>query len=110
MNELELRKSELMVQIGKEEIARPMPAKDQIIFWFHRFGKLDTNELDCRRRLIDSFVNAIFLYDDKMIITFNYKVETKNITFSDLEKSEMSSDINGFGEPKKHLQMQMLFQ
>lgn len=89
-----------MVQIGKEEMARPMLTKDQIVFWFHRFRKLDTNKLEHRRRLIDSFVNAIFLYDDKMIITFNYKDGTKTITFSDLEKSELSSDINGLGEPK----------
>lgn len=99
MDELESRKSELLVQIGKEEMARPMLTKDQIVFWFHRFRKLDTNKLENQRRLIDSFVNAIFLYDDKMIITFNYKDGTKTITFSDLEKSELGSDINGLGEP-----------
>jgi len=31
--------------------------------------------------LIDTFINAIFLYDDKMLITFNYKDGTKTITF-----------------------------
>lgn len=82
MDELESRKSELMIQIGKEEMARSMLTKNQIVFWFHRFRKLDTNKLEHRRRLIDSFVNAIFLYDDKMIITFNYKDGTKTITFS----------------------------
>lgn len=101
MDELESRKNELLTKIGKEEIARPMLTKDQIIFWFHRFRKLDTNKLEHRRRLIDSFVNSIFLYDDKMIITFNYKDGTKTITFSDLEKSELGSDINDLGEPKK---------
>lgn len=100
MDDLESRKSELLAQISKEEIARPMLTKDQIIFWFHRFRKLDTNKLEHRRRLIDSFVNAIFLYDDKMIITFNYKDGTKTITFFDLEKSKLSSDINALGEPK----------
>ncbi len=99
MDELESRKNELLTKIGKEEIARPMLTKDQIIFWFHRFRKLDTNKLEHRRRLIDSFVNSIFLYDDKMIITFNYKNGTKTITFSDLEKSELGSDINDLGEP-----------
>ncbi len=102
MDELESRKSELLVQIGKEKMARPMLIKDQIVFWFHRFRKLDTNKLEHRRRLIDSFVNVIFLYDDKMIITFNYKDGTKIITFSDLEKSELSSDINSLGEPTQN--------
>lgn len=99
MDELELRKSELLIQIGKEEMARSILTKDQIIFWFHRFRKLDINKLEHRRRLIDSFVNALFLYDDKMIITFNYKDGMKTFTFSDLEKSELGSDINCSGEP-----------
>ena len=99
----------MLVQTGKEEMARPILTKDQIVFWFHRFRKLDTNKLEHRRRLIDSFVNAIFVYDDKMIITFNYKDGTKTITFSDLEKSELGSDINGLGEPRKKPSERMAF-
>lgn len=101
MDELEARKSELAVQISKEEIAKPHLTRDQILFWFHRFRKLDTKKLEHRRRLIDSFINAIFLYDDKMLITFNYKDGTKTITFSDIEKSEICSDTDGLGEPEK---------
>ena len=35
--------------------------------------------------LIDTFINAIFLYDDKMVITFNYKDRTDTITYDDLK-------------------------
>ncbi len=35
--------------------------------------------------LIDVFINAIFLYDDKMLITFNYKEGTQTITFDDVK-------------------------
>ena len=38
-----------------------------------------------RKMLIDTFVNAIFLYDDKMVITFNYKDGADTITFDDLK-------------------------
>ena len=43
--------------------------------------------------LIDAFINAIFLYDDKMVITFNYKEGTKTITFAELQ--EAISNKNG---------------
>ena len=99
MDELEMRKNQLIVQLGKEEIAKPSFTKDQIVFWFQRFRKLDTKKLEYRRRLIDSFINAIFLYDDKMVITFNYKDGAKTVTFADLEKSEIGSDITCLGEP-----------
>ena len=36
-----------------------------------------------RQVLIDVFNSAIFLYDDKMLTTFNYKEGTKTITFDD---------------------------
>ncbi len=101
MEELEQQKSELSVQIMKEEMARPTLTKGQIVFWFHRFRKLNTNKLEHRRRLIDSFVNVIVLYDDRITFTFNYKDGTKTITFADLEKSGLGSDINALDAPEK---------
>ena len=44
--------------------------------------------------LIDVFINAIFLYDDKMLVTFNYKEDTKTITFDDVKK-EVSEETSG---------------
>ena len=96
---LEKQKSELSVQIIKEEMAKPTLSREQIIFWFHRFRKLNTKRLDHRRRLIDSFVNAIILYDDRITFTFNYKDGTKTINFTELEKSGLGSDINALAAP-----------
>ena len=62
-------------------------------FWLHRFRKLDVRQQSHRKMLIDTFINAIFLYDDKMVITFNYKEGTKTITFAELQ--EAISDKNG---------------
>ena len=44
-----------------------------------------------RKVLIDVFINAISRYDDKIIITFNYKEGTKAITFEDIKGSDMDS-------------------
>ena len=38
-------------------------------FWLHRFRKLDVRQKSHRKMLIDTFINAIFLYDDKMVMT-----------------------------------------
>ena len=62
-------------------------------FWLHRFRKLDVRQQSHRKMLIDAFINAIFLYDDKMVITFNYKEGTKTITFAELQ--EAISNKNG---------------
>ena len=55
--------------------------------------------------LIDTFINAIFLYDDKMVITFNYKEGEKTITFADLQEAlngdNNGSDLDCSGAPTK---------
>ncbi|MBQ7603446.1 MAG: hypothetical protein IJU75_00675, partial [Clostridia bacterium] len=53
-----------------------------------------------RRRLIDSFINAIYLYDDRITLVFNFKDGTKTITFAELEESSLGSDINALAAPK----------
>ena len=43
-----------------------------------------------RQRLIDSFVNVVYLYEDKIILTFNYKDGSKTITLEEVEGSDLS--------------------
>jgi hypothetical protein len=37
---------------------------------------------------------AIYLYDDKVLITFNYKEGTETVTFGEAVKAEKSSDMS----------------
>ena len=85
LEQLEAEKSEISVQILKEEISKPSVTKEEILFYLIKYRKLNMKQLDHRRRLIDSFVNAIYLFDDYLVITFNYKEGTKTITFAEVE-------------------------
>ena len=76
-------------------------------FWLHRFRKLDVRRKEHRKMLIDTFINAIFLYDDKLVLTFNYKEGTKTITFAELQdainnKSGSDWDCSGAPGRSKH--------
>ena len=53
--------------------------------------------------LIDTFVNAVFLYDDKLLLTFNFKDGTRTITFSDVQTAttESGSDLDCLAAPQK---------
>ena len=55
--------------------------------------------------LIDTFINTIFLYDDKMVITFNYKDGATTITFDDLKTAladqETGSDLDCSTAPRR---------
>lgn len=85
LEELEVTKEELETKIACEKLAKPKVSAEFMTFWLHRFRKLDVRQKSHRKILIDTFINAIFLYDDKMVITFNYKDGTDTITFDDLK-------------------------
>ena len=88
------------MQIAQEELAQPALTRDQIVFWLHRFRKLDTSKVEHRRRLINSFVNAIYLYDDHLVFVGNYKDGSKTVTFAELEAAGFGSDLTACAVPK----------
>ena len=90
---LEETKRELEARIAEEKLTKPKVAEEFIRFWLLRFRKLDMSLKDQRQALVDTFINAIYLYDDKVLITFNYKEGTQTVTFG--EASEVASEGNG---------------
>ena len=69
-----------------------------------RFRKLDMSLKDQRQALVDTFINSIYLYDDKVLITFNYKEGTQTITFEEAAQAaskENGSDLDCFTAPRK---------
>ena len=92
--ELEAAKEELENRISLEKLEKPQISEEFMRFWLHRFRKLDMAKKEHRQMLIDVFINAIFLYDDQMLITFNYKEGTQTITFHDV-KNEVSEETSG---------------
>ena len=87
LEELETTKEKLETRIACEKLAKPKISAEFMTFWLHRFRKLDVRQKSHRKMLIDTFINAIFVYDDKMVITFNHKEGTDTITFDDLKVS-----------------------
>ena len=90
LDELEETKSQLEVSILQEEMHKPLLTREQIAFFIYRFRKFDVTKREQRQRLIDSFVNAVYLYEDKIILTFNYKDGSKTITLAEVEGSDLS--------------------
>ena len=97
LDELEETKSQLEVSILQEEMHKPLLTREQIAFFIYRFRKFDVTKREQRQRLIDSFVNAVYLYEDKIILIFNYKDGSKTITLAEVE----GSDLSVLGAPKK---------
>lgn len=106
LEELEAAKEELETRLANEQLSKPPKISAEFMtFWLHRFRKLDVTKQSHRKMLIDTFIHAIYLYDDKMLIPFNYKDGTKKITFSEIQEASKrdasGSDLECSPAPRK---------
>ena len=109
LDELEASRDELENKIAVEKLAKPRITEEQLRFFLERFRKMDVTRKSQRKMLIDTFVNAIFLYDDKMVLTYNFHENTETITFGELQEvlpnGFRGSDMNLATEPRENSQV-----
>jgi DNA invertase Pin-like site-specific DNA recombinase len=95
LQSLEDQKAALNKSIAQAELALgPRLTRERIEFFLLRFRDADPDREEDRKAIVDTFVNAIYLYDDKITITFNYRpdgVNKKQVTLTDLDGDGGSS-------------------
>ena len=102
LEQLEAEEEQIEENILKEQTSSPKLTKEQILFVLDKFRKLDLTLERNRERLIDSLVKCVLLYDDKLVITLNYKNEPITVpTTDELDEVEKISDIEAFASPNK---------
>ena len=102
LDELEARKEEILVNIQTAELQKPKLTREQMTAWFEQFRHGDPANRDFQKRLIDTFVNAVYVFDDKLVLTYNYQHGTQTISIDEIE-SALSSDFDGATPPKPEI-------
>ena len=100
LDELEARKEEILVNIQTAELQKPKLTREQMTAWFEQFRHGDPANRDFQKRLIDTFVNAVYVFDDKLVLTYNYQHGTQTISLDEIA-SALSSDFDGATPPIK---------
>ena len=97
MLELEQTRDEINLKLIKEEMKKPTITKEGLMLWLKQIQTMSLETKEHKQRLIDCFVNAVYLYDDKLVITFNYKEASKTVTLKEVN----GSIIECSGAPEK---------
>lgn len=90
LEELEDERSETEYKLTREEIKKPLLSKEHIVYWLNSFKSGNVKSIEYQRRVIDTLVNSVFVYDDdnggkKIVITFNLSSDNSaTITSSDI--------------------------
>lgn len=100
LDELEARKEEILVNIQTAELQKPKLTREQMTAWFEQFRHGDPANRDFQKRLIDTFVNAVYVFDDKLVLTYNYQHGTQTISLDEIA-SALSSDFDGDTPPNQ---------
>ena len=96
LEDLETQRDSLKASILQLQLERRKFTKEEIVEWVSKYKYGNINDLDYRKEIIDTFVNSVFVYDDKLVLTYNYKDGTEALT---LQESEffLSSNLIGIG-------------
>ncbi len=101
MDELEQQQKELEAALADAELVNGLRlTQDHIKFFLLQFRQLNFEEPESQRRIIDIFVNDIFVYDDRVTITFNYSADNRTITLPEVDAAAES--VRGLGATGHH--------
>lgn len=92
--ELEDDRRRLEATIAVERAALVDIPKDKIQFWLESFRAGDVTDKKYQAKLIDSFVQAIYLYDGEMRAAFNYCGKKNSVTVSLDEVDGLGGDAS----------------
>ena len=84
MESAETKKSDLEIDLAKLRITNKIRYTEaEIVAWLKLFCKGDLFDIDFRRRIIDTFINSIYIYDDKVVIFYNIR-GGKQVSYIDM--------------------------
>lgn len=88
MDELEAQKKQILASIERSKLQTGLQlTKDHILFFLKQFRDLDLDDVECQKRLIATFINSVFIYDDRITITFNYSGDNRTITLAEIDSA-----------------------
>lgn len=90
MEELADERADLEVTVSRLRVAQSIRFTEaEILAWLRQFSAGDPLDPEFQRRIIDTLVNSVYIYDDRIIIFFNIK-NGKQISFLDLAQTVAS--------------------
>ncbi len=86
LTELEEKQEAIEVALAQEQICRSILSREQIEFWIMQFAKTDFKDEEQKQRLIDIFINSVFVYEDRLVVFLNFKEGEVALSLDDVNE------------------------
>lgn len=109
IDELEMQREDLEQDlVGLRAAAGIRYTAKEVEAWMRQFCKGDPLDVDFRRRIIDVFINSVYMYDDKTVIFYNLR-DGKQVSFIGLDEAlddiedgaPPGSSLDASGQPRR---------
>lgn len=100
MEQLDAEKAEAEADLAKARITAGLRiTAGQVTAWLRSFQGGDLEDPSFREKIIDTFVNSVYLYDDKFVIFYNLRGGQSSTVPAKEEVDDECSDLEGDGVP-----------
>ena len=97
LDELNAQKTDLAASIAEINLAsRFQITQDHVLFFLKKFRDADLTDRECQKRLINTFVNSVFVYDDHIKIGYNYTSDNNTLTVDTINQAEAHGTVERF--------------
>ena len=97
LDELDAQKTAIKKALAERELAKCIKlTKERIQFFLEEMRDLNVRDEKASRRLIETFINRIDLYDDRAKICLNFTGEGNTVTAEDIKKATTDDDVEVF--------------
>ena len=94
---LQNEKNNIELSLAKEKMETPLFTKEQFLSVLRNFSLIDIKNQDGQRKIIDTFINSIYAYEDYFKIVYNGTEKEEIVSLKEIQSSTLFSE----GEPKK---------
>ena len=96
MDALDDEKRALEAALAAEELSHTIRlTKEHILFFLQQFRDRDYQDREEQRRLVEVFVNSVFVYDDEITITYNYGGDSRTLTLREVDPVAAGGEFDG---------------
>ena len=100
LEKLEAEQEQLETNIAIEKLVKPVIPQEKIQAWLMNFAAADLSDHSQKQRIIDIFVNSVYVYDDRVVVFVNYKDGERCVDFSVVSDSGNPEDAGNSNEKK----------
>jgi len=96
--ELEAQRAQTETALAKELVALPELTQEHIIFFLEKLRQGDVTDPKYTARLVDTFLQAVYVYEDHIVIALNYSGTQTPITktvVDDFESNKKADSSDG---------------